>query len=96
MVPGHNKHRVTWHWEEREVRELVSLVLQTGHSGGGQGVGVLGQRVQHFAIHIAAHQVADQLYLTGMVWGFNVRCCTNGEKRLEGTCGKRRCGRGRV
>lgn len=50
------------------MRELVSLVLQTGHSRGRQGVGVLGQRVQHFAVHIAAHEVADQLYLTGIVW----------------------------
>lgn len=72
MVPGHNKDRVTGHREEGEVRKLVSLILQTGNGGGGQGVGVLGQRVQHFNVHIAAHQVADQLYLTGVVWGFSV------------------------
>lgn len=49
------------------MRELVSLILQAGHGRGGQGVGVLGQRVQHFSVHIAAHKVADQLYLTGVV-----------------------------
>lgn len=51
------------------MRELVGLVLQAGHGGGGQSVGVLGQRVQHLAVHVAAHKVADQLYLTGVVWG---------------------------
>lgn len=58
MVPGHNKHRVIGHREEDEMRELVGLILQTGHSRGGQGVGVLRQLVQHFAVHIATHQVA--------------------------------------
>lgn len=50
------------------MRELVSLVLQTGHGRRGQGVGVLGQCVQNFAVHITAHKVADQLYLTGVVF----------------------------
>lgn len=58
------------------MRELVGLVLQAGHGGGGQSVGVLGQRVQHLAVHVAAHKVADQLYLTGVVWG-------GGERRAE-------------
>ncbi len=71
MVLRNNKHRVTEHREEWEVRELVGLILQTGHGRGRQGIGVLGQRVQHFAIHIAAHKVADQLYLSGVVWSFN-------------------------
>lgn len=72
MVPGHNKHRVTGHWEEGKLRKLASLVLQTGYSRGGQGVGVLGQRVQHLAVHIAAHNVANQFYLTGVICFCNV------------------------
>lgn len=50
------------------MRELAGLVLQTGHSRRSQGVGVLRQRVEHLAIHIATHQVADQLDLTCVVW----------------------------
>lgn len=88
MVPGDNKHRVIGHREEREVRELVSFILQTGHGRGGQGVSVLRQRVQHFAIHIAAHQVANQLYLTGVVWGFNALNCMDSEKDWNGKCEK--------
>ena len=48
--------------------ELVGSVLQAGHGGGGQGVGVLRQRVQHLAVDVASHQVAEQLDLTGVVW----------------------------
>ena len=67
VVPGHGLGLDVVHGQEGEVGELVGTILQAGHGGGGQGVGMLRERVQHLPVHIPGHQVPDQLDLSGMV-----------------------------
>lgn len=67
VVFGHFENRAVGYREKGEVGELICPVLQSGDGRGGQRVGVLRERVQHLAVHVAAHEVLDQLNLTCMV-----------------------------
>lgn len=47
--------------------QLVSSILESSHSRGGQHVGMLRERVQHMHVYIARHKVPNQLNFPFMV-----------------------------
>lgn len=60
--------------------QLVSSILESSHSRGGEHVGMLRQRVQHMHIYIARHKVPNQLNFPFMV------CRGNGTHTRKGWC----------
>lgn len=67
MMFGHSEDGAIGHRQERKMRELIHPVLQTGYSCRSQSISMLRQRVKHLAVHVATHQIPDQLDLTGMI-----------------------------
>lgn len=60
--------------------QLVSSILESSHSRGGEHVGMLGERVQHMHVYIARHKVPNQLNFPFMV------CRGNGTHTRKGWC----------